>query len=475
MKIFNIRACFANNSSSSHSLIFLPKGETVMDNYSGDFDFGWGDFTLASSDAKADYFKQILLQNLNHSIDWDNNAGRQASLEFVRNLFDDPDMPDNGDIDHQSSPTLPVNLNHEVNMEFFHDMYKHIVDNPRIVILGGNDNSDSHPLRETYEEYYGPFNDLPTDAGRDTKVIAEKFDDYWVVINNYNGHRVRFSFDPDAVIPTKSSVPELVDVKITDFCPFNCEFCYQGSTVNGKHASLETINLLAQELKDKRVFEIALGGGEPTMHPQFIEILKAFHDKNLVTNFTTKSTKWLKDIDYLREILTNCNSFAYSVRNLKELEEFESLVTDLNSNRDKTGLTFNIRYTVQVVLQTIPKEEFESILKFCKEHWIDIVLLGFKNTHRGERYEKIDDYYWLFQTVRELDMRKVGMDTIAIQQYEQELKLLEISDKFYSAKDGSFSCYIDAVSGTIAPSSYCDVSEFKQFNPDTWVDIYKGF
>ena len=56
MKIHNLRLGFACNSSSSHSLIFLPG---CTDNAEGQ-DFGWQCFTLASSEAKMGYLAQQL-------------------------------------------------------------------------------------------------------------------------------------------------------------------------------------------------------------------------------------------------------------------------------------------------------------------------------------------------------------------------------------------------------------------------------
>ena len=51
MRIHNVRLGFATNSSSTHSLIFLPKAQ---DNYN-EGGFGWDNFTLASKEANLDF------------------------------------------------------------------------------------------------------------------------------------------------------------------------------------------------------------------------------------------------------------------------------------------------------------------------------------------------------------------------------------------------------------------------------------
>ena len=52
-----------------------------------------------------------------------------------------------------------------------------------------------------------------------------------------NGTKVRFAIGPY----TKAKRPELVDIKITDFCPAMCPACYMGSTPSGEHSSMENI------------------------------------------------------------------------------------------------------------------------------------------------------------------------------------------------------------------------------------------
>jgi hypothetical protein len=55
MKLYNARLGFANNSSSSHSLLFLPGTSDDFAEADGRVEFGWGGFTLASPKAKLSY------------------------------------------------------------------------------------------------------------------------------------------------------------------------------------------------------------------------------------------------------------------------------------------------------------------------------------------------------------------------------------------------------------------------------------
>ena len=68
-----------------------------------------------------------------------------------------------------------------------------------------------------------------------------------------SGTKVRFAIGPY----TKAKRPELVDIKITDFCPAQCRMCYMGSTPSGEHSSMEDMDRVIRELAKARVQEVA--------------------------------------------------------------------------------------------------------------------------------------------------------------------------------------------------------------------------
>lgn len=250
MNIFNIRQGFATNSSSSHSILVLRDGANAhTDETEG---FHWDFFTVADKETKESYLGYNVVLNLKE-IGWKNKQIKK----YVNELFDDEQAYsriEKVSIDHQSVWTLPRNWdNSSLNQEFLKDV-KEYLSKKEVVILGGNDNTDeSHPLSS--EGKISSLNELPRESSND-HLIARKEKDYWVLFNRKNGSKMRMSFVSD-IAPTKAIAPELADIKITDFCPYACEFCYQDSTLNGKHAKLSDIKNIAQELSKAQVFEVA--------------------------------------------------------------------------------------------------------------------------------------------------------------------------------------------------------------------------
>ena len=105
----------------------------------------------------------------------------------------------------------------------------------------------------------------------------------------YNGKTIRIALDPQKPI-TELEYPEFYDVKITGYCEGKCPWCYMDSKETDCH-----YDNVVQKIKDyfepmsenERPFQVAIGGGEPTSHPDFVEVLKTFKDLGIEPNYTT--------------------------------------------------------------------------------------------------------------------------------------------------------------------------------------------
>lgn len=188
------------------------------------------------------------------------------------------------------------------------------------------------------------------------------------------------------------------------------------------------------------------GGGEPTSHPQFIDILKMCKDRLIVPNFTTKSVDWLSDDKMLDAVNNFAGSFAYSVQSLKEAKDFNDRAEELVARK----------YSFNYVLGTASQDELNKILNYCFDNCISINILGFKNGGRSQKFKQHDNSKWIDNVLKlsKSKYAKIGIDTLTSKNFEKQLKEKGVSDIFYDTEDGKFSCYIDVVNGLIGPSSY---------------------
>ena len=150
----------------------------------------------------------------------------------------------------------------------------------------------------------------PTMDGEIVKIRHEK-QHYTVLFNKTTGAFVRYE-DKNYSEPFWSEDgPELIDMSITNYCTKDCDFCYRRSNSEGKHMSLEEVQLVVEQAKDAGILQIALGGGNPNQHPNFVEILKIIRNNGIVPSYTSNGIGVSDEI--LQATKKYCGSMALSL------------------------------------------------------------------------------------------------------------------------------------------------------------------
>lgn len=262
----------------------------------------------------------------------------------------------------------------------------------------------------------------------------------------------------------KSLVPELVDLKITDYCPFNCSFCYMGSTVKGKHADINHLYDVIYYLSQTGVFEIAIGGGEPTMHPHFTNIIKYIAQRQIVPNFTSFSTHWMQNKSLFIDINTYCKAVAFSIQSIRDIEKYRSAFE--KATRDYLSGPASIIPYYQCVVGVPSEREFSEILAHARDNGLNLTLLGFKPTHRGATFSP-HSYDW-YSLVKASGLSQIGIDTVLAKELPSE-----VPEWQYIDTEGSISFYVDAVEKKYGPSSYAIDHMESYSTPQELIHVFK--
>jgi hypothetical protein len=443
MNIQNIRFGHACNSSSTHSIIFYPEGHNEKDQLGGTEGnhYEWNDFVLTSKEAKLGYIGVLL-----------KDAVARKKLPtyiweyYVKDWLDCvPIDMENGGIDHASHILIPRQA--ATNMpdkEFFEEFKRHILDD-KIVIYGGNDNKGED------DSYCGPSGNFRKShvhclRGRSYEYVRkDPVYGYWTQFNRRSGCKLRMAFDDRKI--TCASLPELVDLKITNRCKKKCSYCYQDSHKDGKHAHLYDIERIIEALSHLGVFEIALGGGETTSHPDFIKILEACTGHGIVPNFTTRDIDWFKNEKNVDAFKKHCGRVAFSVETEHGFEHVMSVVNYHHLNND-----------CRVAIQCIDGvSDLEFVLKSSK---LPVVLLGYKETGRGAKSYVRNSIPTTFEQAYEAYQSSkvwngLGIDTKYIADHREEIEKAGVHKNLYTTREGVYSMYIDAVKSQMGESSYC--------------------
>ena len=466
MHISNVRLGFATNSSSTHSIIFCkkdsPKKFRDFEAFGGDF--GWNEFCCASADAKALYLAQTLFNTLSGMIGDD--MARSVAADWCHTV---PSIK--GYVDHQSQMSLPVSRKavgyghddfYPIDRVFFDELMAYYM-REDLVIVGGNDNSEHTRFQSDRQHHI-----LPTDEGNGA-YICKKDGDWWVLMNRNSGAKIRLSFKDKPKPYVKSSTPELVDVKITNYCPYGCEYCYQDSTETGTHGEKDFIEDVCRSLDSMEVFEVALGGGETTLHPHFANILRDFKNHGIVPNFTTRNPNWIKN-DAIREAVRDTSGrFAYSIDNVMDMYRVYMNIESSGLLRSE-NCRGHRRLAFQFVMGAGTENQFQECVKASSKLGCDLTLLGYKDVGRGKTYRHWDYKNW-YEILKNMRAKgefygRVGIDTCLAQQSQKELEKDGLGT-LVTYDEGAFSMYIDAVEKKMGPSSFCNEDEYVPLAPSS--------
>lgn len=457
--VTNVRLGFATNSSSAHSII-LTQGaptSTPLKFISDDpetLSFGWENEKYSDAATKLAYVAAATYQSLRHA-----RLAEWQVATCMRELFAQTPIAgtiadiskrgfDSLCIDHQSawsmpnplSPNFPAMVNSAI--DFFLD--------ERVSVQCGNDNAydeeDDEPLFKTPADGVVLF---PSEYGttrfkRDGAAL--------IVYNTHNGAKIRLA-SADGTY-NKASTPELVDLKITDACPFKCSFCYQSSLPQGKEPNyygniLPVIQALG--IKGLGVFEVALGGGEPTSYPKFAQVLEECANNFVTPNFTTFAVDWLLDQRILDAVNMYAGGIGVSVHEPKQVKKAIRIKEKCPTKH----------VMVQHVLGTLNAADTLQLIFETRSAKLPLLLLGYKSVGFGKSgtphpmallLEEFKRTPYAFTNLT------LAVDTALVTNHPELMEFFDANKILVTSEEGKFSMYIDAVENFMASSSYTDES-----------------
>lgn len=281
------------------------------------------------------------------------------------------------------------------------------------------------------------------------------------------------SFELD---PNYAPWPELADISISNHCSKGCDFCYRDSRKNYNFMSLENYEFLLQELQHTEwgnVFQVALGGGEPLEHPNFLDIINITNSYNVVPNFTTNG-EYLT-IEIIRELKNKVGAIALSVIDIQDLNR--EIIIALHENE----ITCNVHY----LLNRLNLKQAIDILRGKYNRYFDnvnaIIFLTYKPLGRGDKSRCLqlnsDFFYFISAVENNFCSARIGFDAcfVPILMHFNKLNLQFIDP----CECGFFSIYIND-NLIVSPCSFVNNNEFsfnlKEFSMEyIWTVLFDKY
>lgn len=487
MKVLFLRETSASNSSDDHRIVLLKsKGHDLEPEYP--WCYGREDFFLASKKQKQRYLQILLGQAFQQILEVGDKSYVTARYKefYKENNFEEIlgkvhvnkehwlqtfDLV--GTVGHQSS-IPPVYdffssgsywVEHKLCVDFYKEMFKDILRDD-IAIEGGTDDCDERTVyscvdySKSYSMYYDWLRN--TYSG---KVYARKDDSgVWILSSKNKGIFV-LRFDDKPIGPLQ--IPYLVDLNVTEWCDYNCSFCYRGCTDKGKTIDPKLCKQLVPKLVQCGVMELVLGSGN-TAHlfnsderygdhkdlRSFIDTFEVSRD----TYSVSTTLNWQSFLDLYESVdildfVSPLNSLAVSVTDAppyrwEQLKKIAALVHNYN----KRG-NFEIKF--QFIPELLNQEQLENLMKAFK--YESLCLLGYKNTGRGKDIipQGLGDEFWKY--FESIDTYCLTVDATFADRYRDKLIALNSENKVRACQqEGISSCFLDPLRNRLYENSHSD-------------------
>ncbi len=160
------------------------------------------------------------------------------------------------------------------------------------------------------------------------------------------------NFLQNIAVSNTISTPETVHLSITGRCNLNCAYCYGKSKTNDL-STMQIFNLI-DELSSMKVFQLAIGGGEPFLRKDIFKVIDYCQQKNIIANITTNGTLFT---DYIaKKIKNKVGQVNISYNESVAVNKFESTLNILLKNDINAGINLLITKDILSKLDKIIKK-----------------------------------------------------------------------------------------------------------------------
>lgn len=219
---------------------------------------------------------------------------------------------------------------------------------------------------------------------------------YNYVFSKRTGYFERWGIDKNDE-PTRSPMPEIVDIEISQICSGDCTWCYKSNMTDGKNMTLETFKQVL-DLFVPFVTQVALGIGDAGTNPDLVPIMEYCRAVGVIPNLTLTGIgltpelgKQLSELAGAISVSVYPHTYRLAYATLRSLQKYGlgQVNFHLMVSNETLGFIYGILNDVvdydwvspnAVVLLALKQkgrgrghtslnmEQFEDLVNFCFEH-----------------------------------------------------------------------------------------------------------
>lgn len=271
-----------------------------------------------------------------------------------------------------------------------------------------------------------------------------------VMLDLDNGTKIRYCTEDEM----KPEYPESMDIKITNCCNgvngSVCAWCHERSYPEGKHGDIMNTKFIDTL---HPYTELAIGGGNVLLHPDFVPFLEKCKSLQLIPSVTVHQKHFMDNVDFLKKLYDKklIYGLGVSLWNVNDIDIGYKLIDALDMFPNAV---------IHVINGIVTVDE----LHMLSHMGLKILMLGYKQFGRGigfydncsheVEYHKKQLYDELPYMIDDNWFDVISFDNLAIEQLDVK-RLLddETWNMFYCGDDGEHTMYVDLVKNEFAKSS----------------------
>lgn len=310
---------------------------------------------------------------------------------------------------------------------------------------------------------------------REIEAIIKNLENMGFVTKNVNGvvpedHSIT-QFDTKEIDINKISslnAPETVHLTITKKCNLSCPLCYEINK-NVTEMKKNEIFTLIDKLAKMKVFQLAIGGGEPFLREDIYEIIEYCHIKGIVPNITTNGTLINDNIvgnikNKVGGVTVSLNGYSSRTNIGRDKRFFHDIIHGIKLLLDG-GIPAGVNFLVTGKSLNYINETF-SFLKKLGVKWINVIRpkSGLINKHLNQYLLSRGDLKSLKKVLGCWShLIRINVDTaFTCLMYDVPVKRLK-EKAVYGCVSGVRFCTIDC-NGNVYPCSFFKDEKYKAGN-----------
>jgi len=299
-------------------------------------------------------------------------------------------------------------------------------------------------------------------------LIINRYKDqkYSVLFNKRTGFFARIEDEFCAEPFWAEHGPELLDIAITNYCQKGCNFCYRQSNVQGQHMPFSDYQNLIEQARNLGVLQIALGGGNPNQHPEFIRFIKTTREYGIIPSFTTNGDGLTKEI--LQATREYCGAIAVSA--YKPYNKMDDIIGAISHY----GIKINVHFIVSLETIKIAIDWLQSPPMFFNKINA-IIFLNFKPINTSPEFilSRSDKLKQFFNLIRHNRYKfKIGFDSCFISGIVSNLNVKSIY--IDSCDSARFSAFISEDMKMYPCSFMINSKAFGDLRKNSILEIWKS-